>query len=365
MEITQATILNAIIDGILVVSPDGKIVSYNDRFLELWQIPADVVAQKSDDRALKFVADQLMNPTEYFERVSYLYAHQLEKSFEEIKLKDGRVFDRYSAPLADELGSHIGRIWVFRDVSHQKQVEEALVSQQKMMARAARMSALGEMAGGIAHEINNPLGIIHAHAEMLNDLTQDQMQYATVKKVAAKIRDTSRRIANIINGLRIISRNGDSDPFEQLVLSSIIEDTLSICVEKFRTTNVEIKFITSDKTIVVDGRATQLMQVFLNLLNNAADATADLDMKWITITLEQTGDKVEACIIDSGTGVDAAIAERIFQPFFTTKAAGQGTGLGLSISKGIIEDHEGKLFLDEHSPNTCFKIILPVHQTKR
>ncbi len=365
MQITESSILNAFIDGILVVSPEGKINYFNSRFIELWEIPDDVISAKLDEDSLKFIESKLYDPSAFFDRVSYLYANPSEKSFDEVILKDGRTFDRYSAPITDDNQLFIGRIWFFRDITHQKQVELTVAHQQKIIARSARMSALGEMAGGIAHEINNPLSIIHAHAEMLLDADIEKLTTPVLQKTATKIKETSKRIAHIINGLRIFSRNGDKDPFVPIVLENVIEDTMAICIEKFKTKSIKITFENPEKKIQVEGRATQLMQVFLNLLNNAADAIEPLSEKWIQVKMKKDHNMVEVSVIDSGYGIDSFIAEKIFQPFFTTKPPGKGTGLGLSISKGIVEDHEGQLFINKQFHNTCFMIRLPLFQNQQ
>ena len=115
-----------------------------------------------------------------------------------------------------------------------------------------------------------------------------------------------------------------------------------------------------DPGVTVFGRATQLGQVLLNLLNNAFDAVVGLDERWIRINyfLENKHLKIE--VIDSGFGIPKEISEKMLQPFFTTKEVGKGTGLGLSISKGIIEDHCGRFYYQEKDQHTCFGIELPI-----
>jgi len=124
--ILLSTQQEASIDGILVVDESGKIISFNQRFIEIWDIPPDVIASHSDERALRSVIDQLANPGEFLDRVKYLYEHRDEKSQEEIALLDGRTFDRYSAPMIGSGGNYYGRIWYFRDITGRKQMEESL-----------------------------------------------------------------------------------------------------------------------------------------------------------------------------------------------------------------------------------------------
>ncbi|HZY56984.1 MAG TPA: PAS domain S-box protein, partial [Rubrobacteraceae bacterium] len=116
----------ASIDGILVVSTEGKMISFNRRFIEMWGIPDDVIQSRSDEAALQWALDKLVDPQEFLARVAYLYEHPGEESRDEIVLKDGRTFDRYSAPVRDKDGTHYGRVWYFRDVTEHKRADEAL-----------------------------------------------------------------------------------------------------------------------------------------------------------------------------------------------------------------------------------------------
>jgi PAS domain S-box-containing protein len=122
------------LDGILIIDESGKIISFNRRFIEIWGIPPDVVASRSDERALQSVIDKLENPEEFLARVNYLYANRDEKSREEITLKDGRVLDRYSAPMSGSDGKYYGRVWNFRDITDRKRMEDALRESHQLFA---------------------------------------------------------------------------------------------------------------------------------------------------------------------------------------------------------------------------------------
>lgn len=358
----QLSVLNAFVDGILVLTDEGKIDFCNDQFIQLWNVPDSVLGSKSIDQLLLFLTSKIDHSDSF---ILNFHINANEKNFHEILLADGRTFKSYSTPMIDDNSKSLGRVLFFSDITKQKEFEEKIQYQQKIITRSARMSALGEMAGGIAHEINNPLSIILAHAELLADVTGENLSANLVHKTAEKINDTSKRISHIVNGLRIFSRNSDKDPLVPVILENAIQDTIAICVERFKTNSIRIDFEKTEKDLRVEGRASQLMQVFLNLLNNATDAIYKLEEKWIKISLKKNFDMIEVSVVDSGNGIDHSIIEKIFQPFFTTKSPGKGTGLGLSISRGIIEEHGGRLSLDKNSRHTCFIIQLPLYQLKQ
>ncbi|MBA2245178.1 MAG: PAS domain S-box protein, partial [Gemmatimonadetes bacterium] len=149
----QKTLLEAqgeaSIDGILVVSPEGKMLSYNRRFVEMWGIPEEVVESRSDEAAVQAVLDQLDDPQEFIARIAYLYEHRDEQSREEIHLRDGRIFDRYSAPVKSREGDYYGRIWFFRDITERKHAEQALrESEQRFRAVVENASDLVTLMDG-------------------------------------------------------------------------------------------------------------------------------------------------------------------------------------------------------------------------
>ena len=180
-----------------------------------------------------------------------------------------------------------------------------------------------------------------------------------MKKNLEIITQTTNRISKIISGLHSFSRNAVKDPMTKKSLNKIIDETLVLCTEKFKYNGVDLQ-ITADPDCIVNCRPAQLSQVILNLLNNSFDAVVNDMEKWVKIELlDKKDDGFLVIISDSGKGIPKAIAEKIMQPFFTTKEVGKGTGLGLSISKGIIEDHGGVLSIDAQSANTKFVIKLP------
>lgn len=245
-----------------------------------------------------------------------------------------------------------------RDLRERKHWEATMMS-------ASKMSALGEMAAGIAHELNNPLSIIMGKSGvLLSYLKKDKLTSEMGAAELEKIIMTAERMAKIIKGLRLFSRNGEKDSFDRIEIKKLISEVIDLCSNKFSDQGIPLN-VGVIPEIYIDGRNVQLGQVILNLLTNALDAVSGHQEKWVLIEVislhEQ--ERIQISVTDSGSGIPFSIAERIMEPFFTTKDVGKGTGLGLSISRGIVEAHEGRLWLDRQCPNTRFVIEIPTHHT--
>lgn len=242
-------------------------------------------------------------------------------------------------------------------------LDQKVNEQTAILINASKMSALGEMAGGIAHEISSPLAVIQMKSEQLKESAEiNDLKSSEVIETADEIASTVIRIAKIISGLRSFSRDGRGDPFELSSLQTILEETLHFCKEKFKNNNTKLNVQMPANPLKIECRPTQISQVLLNLINNAYDAIRDANDKWVTVELVDTGEYIEISVTDSGQGIPTEIREKIMQPFFTTKEVGKGTGLGLSISCGIIFSHKGKLTVDSKSQHTRFVITLPKSQ---
>lgn len=231
---------------------------------------------------------------------------------------------------------------------------------QAQVTQSVKMAALGEMAAGIAHEINNPLGIIRGSAQLMNDLaSKDALTMPRIKVFTEQIDRTVDRIAKIVTGLKYFAREGQNDPLEKHSVGEIIEDTLSYCRARFRSHGIALNVTESRPDLLVECRDVQISQVILNLLNNAFDAVQGSSEGAVTVDVKDTGSAVQISVSDTGRGIPKDLREKIMQPFFTTKEVGKGTGLGLCVARGIVESHGGKLFLDETSVDTKFVMTLP------
>jgi PAS domain S-box-containing protein len=268
-----------------------------------------------------------------------------------------------AGPAVDEEGRVIRVVGVVIDITAHKQLEEDLEAAREQAITSARLSALGMMAGGIAHEINNPLSIIHAMASDLHDMVVEEGS-APPQVVARKsgiIRETAERIAKIVKSLRQISREGAADPPHPTRVAKILEETLEICRAKFTAHGVALLLPKVVPDLSVPCREVQIAQALLNLLTNAFDAVVDQEgERWVRIALGEHDDSVSISVIDSGPGIPAELRVRIMEPFFTTKEVGKGTGLGLSLSKTIAEEHGGRLEYGEEDGHTRFSLVLPL-----
>ncbi|MCM0604642.1 MAG: PAS domain-containing sensor histidine kinase [Xanthomonadaceae bacterium] len=233
-----------------------------------------------------------------------------------------------------------------------KELEKEVETEKARNIHQARMAALGEMASGIAHEINNPLQIIISVGD---EIAKNPL----FKKPGEMLVRAGDRIAKIVKGLKTFSRDGEQDPIETVLISNVLKETIDFAQVNFKKKDVLLTIEPYDETIDVECRSVQISQVIMNLFNNAIDAIEGLSEKWVKVSVKDLGRDIEIAVTDSGPGIPPEIAEKIMNPFFTTKSAGKGTGLGLSISTGILKAHHGVVGLDETSKNTRFYIRWP------
>lgn len=235
-----------------------------------------------------------------------------------------------------------------------------IIEQQQVLVQSSKMSALGQMAAGVAHEINTPLAVIQMRTNQLMDMldTEESINKETFHTLLQKIELTTQRISKIIKGLVSFSRDAKGDSKEMTSLKTIVHETFDLCSERFKNNNVKLE-LKVDEDVQFLCHPTEISQVLLNFLNNSFDAIQQLSDKWILVEIKLNKEDFVLSITDSGAGIPADIQDKIMQPFFTTKEVGKGTGLGLSISKGILNNHEGTIKIDNSSPNTKFSIFFP------
>lgn len=274
-----------------------------------------------------------------------------------------RWFNTIKTPIKDRSNKAIMLVAVCRDITAQRDSERIIAEQKSQMMASSKLSSLGEMAAGLAHEINNPLAIISGRASNLRRLVERNPEnIEMISRFATDIEATTHRIAKIIRGLRAFARNGEEDPFVTCSLGDIVDDTLALCAARLQDRGVRIDIADVSKSLTLECRPVQVSQVLLNLLANAFDAIEDLPERWINIASYRRAEGVEIVVTDSGAGIPESTLEKIFQPFFTTKAVGKGTGLGLSVTRGIVDQHHGRISVDTASKHTRFIVWLPERQ---
>lgn len=248
------------------------------------------------------------------------------------------------------------------EVAMQKKSSE-LEEQKALAYQASKLASLGEVAAGIAHEINNPLAIIGSSAQIMeNMMEKDNMDKEKFKSLTTNIKQTVQRASRIVQGMRNIARQSEVDLFEEITVADMLEDSTNLCTERFKSRGVELRIFADEKTLktIIEVNRTTISQSLINFLNNAFDAIISKPEKWVEINAYSTNEFLRIKIIDSGPGISPELQEKIFQPFFTTKDVGKGTGLGLSLAVSFIKQHNGSVFIDNQNPHTCFVITLPL-----
>lgn len=247
-----------------------------------------------------------------------------------------------------------------RAITKSKQIE---IENEHKLLTASKMTSLGELANGIAHEVNNPLSVIIGRTQLLKSKVENmnvgENETAACMQSLNKIQDTAELITKIIKGLSAFSRDSDNDPMTSHSIKRIVQYAVELCEDRIKATGIKIR-LEHKTNLRITCRDVQIVQVLVNLINNAIDAIEKLPDKWIEITSYSDSRHIFIAVVDSGSGIPAALTEKIMQPFFSTKETGKGIGLGLSISKGIIETHGGQLSYDSTSANTRFVVELPV-----
>lgn len=230
----------------------------------------------------------------------------------------------------------------------------------KQYIQTAKIAALGEMAGGVAHEINNPLAVLLLSSERLRrQIKKPIPEPEVLEDTVDRIKSNVERISSIVSGLRDISHDTTHEPAMQINPRDIIISSVNLCKERFKENGIVLTCDLSGETALVWGKGAQLSQALLALLNNAYDAAAGNEAKWVRINLVILPKKVEIRVTDSGRGIHPAIADKVFHPFFTTKPVGKGIGLNLPIARAAVEEHKGELRIALSEEHTTFVVSLP------
>ncbi|MGA9670523.1 MAG: PAS domain S-box protein, partial [Terracidiphilus sp.] len=506
--------LNSTIDGILVVNMSGHRIFQNQRMVDIFRIPPELLEETEDRPVLEFVLKSIKNPEAFLAKVEYLYSHPDKTSVDQMELADGTILDRYSAPVADEDGRYFGRIWNFRDITERKKSEDKLrqlsvaveqssssivitdiggkityvnrkftedtgytfdeaigqnsrllnsghspremyeelwstilkgeewrgelcnkkkngelfwesaaispivdengaimhflavkkdITRQRQLEselrQAQKLEGIGQLAAGIAHEINTPiqfvtdnltfisesfgavfhlLGLyrttIQDHlgqlastkaAELADAEEKGDLEYISdeVPKAISQSLDGARRVASIVRAMKEFS-HPDSAEKTAADLNKGILSTITVARNEWKYV-AEVVTHLDEALPHVFCYPGEVNQIILNLIVNSAhsikDKVKDGEKGAITICTRSCGPFAEITIADTGMGIPEAIQSRIYEPFFTTKEVGKGTGQGLAFAYSVIvKKHQGKIWFEtEPGRGTTFFIQLP------
>ncbi|MEJ7861937.1 MAG: ATP-binding protein [Pyrinomonadaceae bacterium] len=256
------------------------------------------------------------------------------------------------APLRSVSHDQTGAIIVFENVTTRIKLEESLQQSEKL-------SSIGLLAAGVAHEVNTPLTGVSSYTQLLlGMIPETDPKHVLLQKVQKQ----TDRASNIVGNLLNFSRTGNATEFTEINVCKLLDDTLQLLEPQLRKSQVEIVKNYSDCTPKIFGNAGKLQQVFTNLIINARDAMFESG-KIILETSFENDRQIVIKVIDTGTGIEADNLNKIFDPFFTTKGVGSGTGLGLAVSYGIVQEHAGTIEVSsENGQGTTFRLVFPVAQ---
>src|SRR6185295_1230762 len=243
-----------------------------------------------------------------------------------------------AAPLISREGERIGRLIILDDVTDRAELERRLM-------QADKLSSIGLLAAGVAHEVNTPLAVISTYAQMLaKQISGDETKAPLLEKIARQ----TFRASEIVNSLLNFSRTSPTE-FVAVDLNKVVRETLTLVEHQFAKSSVKVDLELDENITLIKGSPGKLQQVFLNLFLNARDAiesggsSAGASPGLLTIETSRWNGAVRVSVRDTGAGIAPENLARIFDPFFTTKGAVKGTGLGLSVSYGIVREHGGNI----------------------
>ncbi len=336
------SIIESISAGVLSIDLEGRIGSWNSALEKLYGLArSEAVGKRLDEILPPELLVELPTRPDAAESRS-LYKFRLMSP-------GGRemVANISATPLVDQDGKVIGRLVIFNDLTERVSLEDQLV-------QAEKLSSIGLLAAGVAHEVNTPLAVIASQGQMLlRQLGPEDAQARTLERIVKQ----AFRASDIVNSLLKFSRVSGSE-FTELDINKVIQETLALFEPMLKASKVSLNLQLDPDLPYVRGNSGKLQQVFMNLLVNARDAMPKGGELTVATERENGSVRVEVC--DTGVGIAPDHLGKIFDPFFTTKAKSRGTGLGLAVSYGIIREHSGNVEVESHpGQGSTFRLEFP------
>ena len=310
--------------GVLAVDLDGIVESWNSRMEQLFGVTRqEAVGRQLSSLLPEELAREIAARGDQ-EQITGIYKQRLHHQGKSLTLNVSIT------PLVSKSNERIGRLLLFDDVTQRERMEE-------QMSQTEKLTSLGLLAAGVAHEVNTPLAVISNYIQMLaKQMPEGDPRQSIIEKIVKQ----TFRASEIVNNLLNFSRTGAAEASD-VDVNRVVEETLSLVAHPLKTSRIQVMKELGETLPPVRGSANKLQQVFLNLFLNARDAMPSGGM--LEVRTAAHNGSVEIEIADTGGGIAREHIHRIFDPFFTTKASGRGTGLGLSVSYGIIKEHAGKI----------------------
>lgn len=337
------TIVQSLADGLFVSAPDGVIVSFNRA--------AENISGYTEEEALGLQCHELFKSTICADACALSNTDRIISNKEtEIITKDDRrlAVAVSSAILRNSDGRVIGGVQTFRDITEDKE-------RQALFFQAEKLAAVGRMAAGLAHEINNPLGNIVGYAKLL---LKDQNFVDGSREKLEIIAEQARKGSEIVRGLLDFSRQSKGEKLP-VSLNQILVKVIRLFAPQAERREIRLETVYADPLPLIEADPKQLEQVFCNLIDNAIQAVGSSGLIQVKTARSGAG-LVTVTVQDDGPGISPEQKGRIFDPFFTSKPAGEGTGLGLSICLGIVKDNGGQIVVtSEPGQGAAFAVTLP------
>ncbi|MCC7153628.1 MAG: PAS domain S-box protein [Bryobacterales bacterium] len=344
-------IVESINVGILAADLDDRVESWNSQIERLTGIPR--VSAVGRTLSELFPSEWQVHFARGDEggRVRQMYKVPLHSFPDAGGAASVRLVNVAITPLVTKDGEQIGRLIIFDDVTEREDLQRRLV-------QADKLSSIGLLAAGVAHEVNTPLAVISTYAQMLAKQVNGDDQKA---KLLDKIAKQTFRASEIVNSLLNFSRTSSASDFDDVDLNKVVRETATLLEHQLRKAGIEVVLDLDATLPAIRGNFGRLQQVFLNLFLNARDAMESGGTLTVASSTEKGNPRIE--VRDTGAGIPAEMVNRIFDPFFTTKTAKKGTGLGLSITYGIVEEHGGSIeAAPAGGPGAVFRLEFPAVQ---